>query len=62
MDENDAARRIAAMDQARAGVGDLSRLTAEFYRECREHGLPKRLTYLLTRDFAGRLMGGGVSE
>lgn len=56
------ARKIAQMDQARAGVGELSKLAGEFYRLLRAERVPRRLSYVMTRDFTLRLMGAGVSE
>jgi hypothetical protein len=49
------ARRVAAIDQARAGVGDLTTMVALFYRQSIEQGVPRRLARTLTRDFLARL-------
>lgn len=47
-DERDAARRVAGMDQARAGMTDVADLTVTFYRTLRRNGLPRRLCNELT--------------
>ena len=49
------ARRLAAVDQARAGTEDLTSMVALFYRGIRRHGVPRRLARTLTRDFLARL-------
>lgn len=62
MDDKDAVRRIAEMDQASAGMAHLNKLTSEFYKALRREKIPRALAYALTRDFMARLMGGGVSQ
>ena len=58
MNDNGAARRIAEMDQASAGMAHLNKLVSEFYKALRREKIPRPLAYALTRDFMVRLMGG----
>lgn len=55
-DDKDFARRLAAMDQARAGAGDIARIAATFYVELREARIPRSLARDLTTIVVERLV------
>jgi hypothetical protein len=58
-DDKEYARRIAAMDQARAGIVDLSTVAATFYAGLRKHGIPRSLAAQLTMIAVDKLMPDG---
>ena len=55
-DDRDFARRIAAMDQARAGATDVARISAAFYTELRKARVPRQLSATLTEILVERLI------
>lgn len=56
MTGDESARRVASMDQVRAGISDLARLVIHFYDELRAEGIPKDLCGELAREMLRGMM------
>lgn len=55
--EREHLRRLAALDQAKAGVNDLGELVGRFYAELRRQRVPRITAGMLSRRFLERLTG-----
>ena len=62
MDDFDRSARLAAVDQAQAGVGDLARILVSFERELADEGLPRRFRRRLVRDLLAAMTGSGIAR
>lgn len=58
MNDDEFARRVASMDQVRAGVSDLARLVGQFHEELRAAGIPRQLAGELARE----MLRGMISQ
>jgi hypothetical protein len=62
VDGVDPAARLAALDQAQAGVGDLARILLAFDRELAEGRLPRRFRRRLVRDLLAAMTQSGIAR
>ena len=59
MDDRELARRLAAIDQAKASVHELAAMMSDFYRALVRSGVPRSVASTLTRDLLQAMTSGG---